>query len=780
MTGKPSIKTDKNNSGNENIQKDLNNDTSGHGIFFRYWKSNLEKRKWMSIQDTPDVEEQAKTQGAAYLTYIGVDRNPEKDIEPNRYGFFPMDFDSIGDVAKSVIEAKNTMFHLEDKYNVDPFNLRIYMSGGKGVHIEIPPEILGVTPGPNLYQEYKEIAKQIQNDLDLKTLDTTIYKGGKGQMFRLPNVPRDNGHYKVPVTPIELIKMSPDELTRLTETKRYLIKEHQPTTPEQAEELHDLFAQVRNEIANSPKKNNFSNTNQQDSQQKECEEILRQMDFFVNEFDKHIWVTFPVNSHLETWPANSSRFDEFLKYIYHKNFNKTVSNAALQNVISIYTGKARFEKAPLKVYTRIARDGEDVVIDMGDDDWRTIRITKQGYRVEKSSEVKFRRTDTMRPLPEPEDEGCLSDIRSLLNMSDANFVLAMSWLVGTINPSGPYPILLLKGIQGIGKTTQAEILRSILDPTVPVLRSLPKSERDLVIHAQNEWIMGFDNVGDIAPVTSDALCRLSTGGGFGTRELYSDDKEKIFASMRPIILNGIDQMAERHDLLSRCVICYLKPIPKNQRLEVKKIWQRFEELHPKILAALCKAISTALSREDTVQLAQTPRMADFAHWVVASEPSLPWNSGEFMKTYEANQSMAIQNAVGMDTVASAIVDLMDNRHEWKGNATELMASLNEQVPERTQRTKGWPAAPNSLSRRLSLIEDALRRIGIEVIHGMVGTKKQITLKWIEQNTDKTENTEKSPEKNDVPRTDTDIADSYDIDKAMGNNHFVKASDSISF
>jgi hypothetical protein len=47
---------------------------------------------------------------------------------------------------------------------------------------------------------------------------------------------------------------------------------------------------------------------------------------------------------------------------------------------------------------------------------------------------------------------------------------------------------------------------------------------------------------------ADALCRLATGGGFATRKLHSDANEVLFKATRPIILNGIPELAERPDL----------------------------------------------------------------------------------------------------------------------------------------------------------------------------------------------------------------------------------------
>ncbi len=56
----------------------------------------------------------------------------------------------------------------------------------------------------------------------------------------------------------------------------------------------------------------------------------------------------------------------------------------------------------------------------------------------------------------------------------------------------------------------------------------------------------------------------------------------------------------------------------------------FESARPRILGALLDAVVLALKRENHVHAASWPRMADFARWVVAAEPRLPWPAGSFL------------------------------------------------------------------------------------------------------------------------------------------------------
>ena len=64
---------------------------------------------------------------------------------------------------------------------------------------------------------------------------------------------------------------------------------------------------------------------------------------------------------------------------------------------------------------------------------------------------------------------------------------------------------------------------------------------------------------------SDALCRLASGGSFAVRQLYTDDEEMLFQARRPVILNGIEEIASRSDLVDRLLGAHLPPIPEERR-----------------------------------------------------------------------------------------------------------------------------------------------------------------------------------------------------------------------
>jgi hypothetical protein len=235
-----------------------------------------------------------------------------------------------------------------------------------------------------------------------------------------------------------------------------------------------------------------------------------------------------------------------------------------------------------------------------------------------------------------------------------------------------------------------------------------------MIAATNAWIVAFDNLSGVPVWLSDALCRLSTGGGFSTRALYSDSEETIFNATRPIILNGIDQIAARHDLADRSIIFNLPPIPEEKRIPERELLERFNAAHPKLLGVICDAIRTGLTNYANTRLSCLPRMADFALWVSAAEPCLPWGAGEFLNAYVGNRKEAVELSLESDPISSAVRELMASCSEWEGTASELLDKLAELIPERIQKTSSWPKKPNGLSTRLRRSATFLRAVGIEI------------------------------------------------------------------
>jgi hypothetical protein len=239
-----------------------------------------------------------------------------------------------------------------------------------------------------------------------------------------------------------------------------------------------------------------------------------------------------------------------------------------------------------------------------------------------------------------------------------------------------------------------------------------------MIAASRCRLLAFDNLSGLPAWFSDALCRLSTGGGFSTRVLYTDSDEIVFSAMRPVVLNGIEEVVGRQDLVDRSLVLSLPTIPEERRRPERELWDAVERMRPRLLGALLDAVSCALRRRDQVRLDRTPRMADFAYWIVAAEPALPMPEGTFLAAYEANRGEAVETSLEADDVAVAVRDFVSEISEFEGTASELLAALEENVPESVRRTRSWPKNARALGARLRRAAPAFRRCGIEVTRGL--------------------------------------------------------------
>jgi hypothetical protein len=350
--------------------------------------------------------------------------------------------------------------------------------------------------------------------------------------------------------------------------------------------------------------------------------------------------TIRVGGHRETHPVRSRAFRLYLTREYFTAYGKPPSAQALADSRGYFESRAHFDAPEAPVYVRLANLGDRIYLDLANDRWEAIEITSAGWPVVADPPVRFRRPRGMLPLPRPERGGTLDALRPFVNVaSDADFSLLLAWEIAALRGEGPFPVAVFHGEQGSGKTTRERVMRRLVDPNAAEIRAEPRDGRDVMLAAVNGWILAYDNLSRCPAWLSDAFCRLSTGGGFATRELYSDSEETLFHAQRPVILNGIEEIISRGDLLDRALVLYLPAIPDSAREPEAVFWRRFEAERPRLLGALLSAVSTAIRNLPSVKLASLPRLADFAQWAVAAEPAFA-PSGSFMTAYTGNREAA--------------------------------------------------------------------------------------------------------------------------------------------
>jgi len=459
------------------------------------------------------------------------------------------------------------------------------------------------------------------------------------------------------------------------------------------------------------------------------------------------FVTFQTGGHRETHAVRSEPFRNYLRQLYHDAAEgRAVGSQGVQDAIGTLDAQALFSGKRHSVFVRLAEEDGKIYLDLTGDRWQVVEISAEGWRLLSESPVKFRRRRGMLPLPCPESGGSVELLRPFVNTrsqaqaktdsqaaegsgDDHDWTLLIAFLIALYNPSIPYPVLGLHGEQGSAKTTLARIIRALIDPNRAAVRSQPKEPRDLMIAANNAWVLTFDNLSGIPQWVSDSFCCLSTGGGFSTRTLYENDEEQIFAARRPLILTGIGEVATRPDLLDRSLLVTLPAIPEESRRPERDLWAEFNQVAPRILGALLDAVSVGLRKLPDTKLKSLPRMADFALWVAAAETGLGWEAGTFMKAYDGNRAEANSIALESSAIGALVERLASEPAGWKGTAAELLRNLGEIADDTQKRRKDWPQRPRQCADELRRIAPNLRAAGITVTFSAGRARgRQITLR----------------------------------------------------
>jgi len=140
---------------------------------------------WVKVND----DSAAMFQSYPFFEHAPINGSPD----PVRYGDFVIDIDT-GDIACEA--ALKILAWMAEIYGIEEDAWRIYLSGKKGVHLELPSVVCGLDTGHVLLpMAYKRLALDIQGELGVM-LDLSMYNKGTGKPYRRVNIMRDIGTCK--------------------------------------------------------------------------------------------------------------------------------------------------------------------------------------------------------------------------------------------------------------------------------------------------------------------------------------------------------------------------------------------------------------------------------------------------------------------------------------------------------------------------------------------------------------------------------------------------------
>jgi hypothetical protein len=404
----------------------------------------------------------------------------------------------------------------------------------------------------------------------------------------------------------------------------------------------------------------------------------------------------------QTYRLRSSDFKSWLTRELYRCYQKSASNEALENCLKICEAEAMVTGNIKQVWLKTAYHENKFYIDLCNDKWQAIEVSKQGWRIVESQDlpVRFVRSAIQEPLPIPTQGGDLSKLWELLPVAEESKPLVTAWILSCLVATGEKPILVLSAPKGSGKSTIAKFLVNLIDRTKSALLPAVGNRRSLAVQSKHRWVFAYDNLSHLSVDQQDAICCASTGAGYMERKLFTDDEVVHVAYTRPQILTSVDLVPTRSDLLDRCLLVKLRPIPETDRKSTEELDQLFDSYHAEILGAFLTLLSVAIQNLDNLKQ-PLQRMASFHKLGLAA------GIEGFNDAYLASIGNAQAEAVRVNPIADAIAEVGD----FAGTAEELLAKLkaisdDPKVQKLTSRTLG---------RLLnSTLKPDLEAIGVEV------------------------------------------------------------------
>src|SRR5450755_2018982 len=341
----------------------------------------------------------------------------------------------------------------------------------------------------------------------------------------------------------------------------------------------------------------------------------------------------------------------------HRQTGQVASGSNLSDALTVLMGEAS-ELDPRPVWLRAGEHDGAAVVDMGTETGQCLTITPRG--------------------------GTLDGIRARINLPEEDYRLAIAWVVAAYLTGIPHPILLVQGEQGTAKSNLIRTLLALIDPQPAADRTPPKDNREWAIFARASWAFSYDNITDIPPWLSNALCKGVTGDAVLQRVLHSDDDIGVYSFQRVIALTTI---AIRHevagDLADRILLVEPEVIDK-RRTEADVTAARAAAL-PGALGTVLDLVAGVLAALPATTVDNAPRMADFAKVLAALDTVTGW---ETLASYRAKVATLALSLIEGNTFAYAIYRLATlpspgglEPSPWEGTAGELLDTLQRLCTE---------------------------------------------------------------------------------------------------
>lgn len=174
-----------------------------------------------------------------------------------------------------------------------------------------------------------------------------------------------------------------------------------------------------------------------------------------------------------------------------------------------------------------------------------------------------------------------------------------------------------------------------------------------------------------------------------------------------VILNGIDVIPKKSDLLERSLLFRLNKIPAQERKNEEELEKSFKEALPYIMGAIFKTLSEYFRIKDTTKIIGSHRMAGAYKdcFVIAKVLGV---EKKFLEVFKKNQIAMQADYMETNPLISAVISYMDDigQKEKRGSVSELYDEIREYADKSL-----FPKSPAAFSRELNAQKFALEGAG---------------------------------------------------------------------
>jgi hypothetical protein len=288
---------------------------------------------------------------------------------------------------------------------------------------------------------------------------------------------------------------------------------------------------------------------------------------------------------------------------------------------------------------------------------------------------------------------------------------------------------VFSGPEGVSKSTTSRILCDVVDPsTIPQIlgrdreRAAPRTEEEITVAAKHSHVLDFGNLSSLSADMADRFCQISTGVVDGKRKLFTDNDQVLTSTVRPVVINGIPDLATRADLLSRSIVIPLDKIANGRGRD--DVLREAEALY------LCDGLSTFL-RTGPAHLDlppdRRPRLYDFYTMAEAAIVVCGYPSGSVVAGYESTRVEQTLKLLEASTTYRCLAKLLESG-PVVGTPSMLLDLMRQPAVCHPADLKHQPSGPNGLDEWARRFQKSLEVAGVhldKLPHTRVGTPWRI-------------------------------------------------------